>query len=278
MSCPALRLARAGAGSLGANPVIKLSDKHPSRRAPLALVCLGSASRTGARREGRALRLLIVEDTDDVAGAVAGGLGQAGFACDIARDLAEARHLLDIQRYDAVVLDIDLPDGDGRSLLHRLRRRDDPVPVLMLTAEFAVSARIGALNDGADDYLVKPFDLGELEARLRVIIRRGAGRAEGALRVGDLVLDPAARSVHVADRPVRVTQRELALLNLLMRHPGRIIGKDILLEGLFSFEQSDVGINAVELYVARLRRKLAGSSAVIETHRGLGYRLVATDG
>ncbi|MGR3755896.1 MAG: response regulator [Tranquillimonas sp.] len=224
------------------------------------------------------MRLLIVEDTADMAEAVAQHLARGGFACDVAGTLDEAEAFLGVQHYDAAVLDIDLPDGDGRDLLRALRRGGSRVPVLMLTATFEVSARVGALDDGADDYLVKPFDLRELEARLRVLMRRSGGRAENALSVGDVTLDPGAQTVRVAGEAVALTRREYALLHLLLSHPGTIMSKDRLFDGLFAFADADVGANAVELYVARLRKKLAGAGVRIETHRGLGYRIEALHG
>ena len=143
----------------------------------------------------------------------------------------------------------------------------------MLTAQFSVEDRVGALDEGADDYLVKPFDLRELEARLRALTRREAGRAENRVRLGSLDFDAGAQSLRVGGAAVTATRRELALLNLLIANRGRIMPKERLFDGLFGFENADVGTNTIELYVARLRKKLSGSGVVIETHRGLGYRL-----
>lgn len=224
------------------------------------------------------MRILLAEDTGDVAEAIVASLARAGFACDVGATLADAEGCLQVQAYDAIILDINLPDGDGRDLLRAMRRRGDRTPVLMLTARFEVSARIGALNEGADDYLVKPFDLRELEARVRALTRREAGRLATEVRIADLVFDPSARTVQVAGDFVAMTRREMALLDLLVSHKGRIMSKERLFDGLFSFDDSDVGMNTVELYVGRLRKKLAASGVRIETHRGLGYRLDAGDG
>lgn len=224
------------------------------------------------------MRVLIVEDTADLGEAVAAGLGRAGFACDLVPSVAEAEDHAAVQSYDAIVLDINLPDGDGRDVLRALRRRGDRTPVLMLTAELAVTARVDALDEGADDYLVKPFDPRELEARLRVLIRRGTGRAENRITLAGLEFDPAARTVRLRGELVQLTRREMALLNLMLTHRGQILSKDRLFDGLFSFDAADVGTNTVELYVARLRKKLAGSGVRIQTHRGLGYCLDAADG
>ncbi|EPX87056.1 response regulator [Salipiger mucosus] len=223
------------------------------------------------------MRILIVEDTADVGEAVVASLERAGYACDLADRLQMAEEFLAVQSYECIVLDLSLPDGDGRSLLRQLRKRGAGTPILILTAEFEVTARVEALDAGADDYLVKPFDLRELEARLRVLIRRDKGQASGVMQLGDLAFDPAAQSVQVGGAPVPMTRREMTLLNLMMSQRGRILSKERLFEGLFSFERAEVGTNAVELYIARLRKKLAGSSARIETHRGLGYRMDADD-
>ncbi|EYD72688.1 response regulator [Limimaricola hongkongensis] len=219
------------------------------------------------------MRILIVEDTSDVAEAASASLGRAGFACDIAPTLADAQACAAITAYAAIVLDLNLPDGSGRDFLRERRRAGDLTPVLVLTAQFSVEDRVGALDEGADDYLVKPFDLRELEARLRALTRREAGRAENRVRLGGLDFDPGAQSLRVGGAAVTATRRELALLNLLIANRGRIMPKERLFDGLFGFENADVGTNTIELYVARLRKKLAGSGVAIETHRGLGYRL-----
>ncbi len=219
------------------------------------------------------MRILIVEDTSDVAEAASASLGRAGFACDIAPTLADARACADITGYAAIVLDLNLPDGSGRDFLRERRRAGDRTPVLVLTAQFSVEDRVGALDEGADDYLVKPFDLRELEARLRALTRREAGWAENRVTLGGLDFDAGAQSLRVGGAAVTATRRELALLNLLIANRGRIMSKDRLFDGLFGFENADVGTNTIELYVARLRKKLSGSGVAIETHRGLGYRL-----
>ena len=221
------------------------------------------------------MRILIVEDTADVGEAVVTSLAQGGAACDLVACLSDARDHLAVQGYDAIALDISLPDGDGRDLLREIRARADATPVLMLTAEYDVTARVDALDRGADDYLVKPFDMRELEARLRVLVRREQGRADNRLTLGDLELDMSARAARLDGTALNLTRRELTLLELLMTHGGQILPKDRLFDGLFSFDGAEVGSNAVELYVARLRKKLSGSRVRIETHRGLGYRIVA---
>lgn len=223
------------------------------------------------------MRLLLVEDTSDVAEAISASFERAGIACDIAATLADAQACIDVQQYDVIVLDIHLPDGLGTDLLLQLRRQRDTTPVIMLTAQFAVDDRVTALDQGADDYLVKPFDLRELEARVRALLRRDQGEKSAELALGSLVFDPAAKTVRVNEDPVSLTRREMALLHILMRNRGKVISKERLFDGLFSFADADVGLNAVELYIARLRKKLAKSDVAIETLRGLGYRL-DTDG
>ncbi|SDY33881.1 response regulator [Citreimonas salinaria] len=224
------------------------------------------------------MRLLIVEDTGDVGDAVVASLGNAGFACDLAETLGRAEEAMAVQVYDAIVLDINLPDGDGRDFLRSLRRKGARIPVLMLTAEFEVTARVEALDLGADDYLVKPFDLRELEARLRVLLRRETGWADNAMTLGDLSFDETGKAVRIGGKPVHMTRREMSLLSMMLAHRGQILSKERLFDGLFSFDGAEVGTNTVELYVARLRKKLAGSQVRIETHRGIGYRLNEDDG
>ncbi|MFD1342707.1 response regulator [Litorisediminicola beolgyonensis] len=223
------------------------------------------------------MRILLVEDTADMAEAIAIRLGRAGLACDVAGSLAEARDCLDVQEYDVAVLDIDLPDGLGTDLLQEIRARGTRLPVLMLTAAFSVDDRVSALNLGADDYLVKPFDQRELEARLHALARRDAGAPEAEIALGTLRFNPSARTARLGDAPLSMTRREMTLLGLLLRNRGRVMSKDRLYQGLFSFDEEDVGLNAVELYVARLRKKLAGSGVSISTQRGLGYRLDADE-
>ncbi len=223
------------------------------------------------------MRVLVVEDAPDMAEAVATRLRQAGMVCDIAETADAAEDFLAVQRYDVIALDINLPDRSGTELLADLRRRGERVPVLMLTAAFSVETRVSALDLGADDYLVKPFDHRELVARLRALHRRDAEVKSDEIAFGALVFNPAAREARLAGRTLDLTRRELDLLGLLIRHTGHVMSKERLYEGLYSFAETDVGLNAVELYIARLRKKLAGSGVAIETQRGLGYRLVRDD-
>jgi two-component system response regulator TctD len=221
------------------------------------------------------MRVLIVEDAADVAEAIAMRLGKTGMACDVAGSAADAEDFLAIQRYDAMVLDINLPDRHGTDLLKDLRARGDRTPVLMLTALFSVDDRVSALNLGADDYLVKPFDQRELDARLRALMRRDADQKTDALRLGPLAFSPATQTATLDGTALDLTRREAALLGLLLRHQGQAISKQRLYEGLFTFDDADVGLNAIELYIARLRKRIAASGVRIETQRGIGYRICA---
>lgn len=223
------------------------------------------------------MRILIVEDATDMAEAIAIRLGKAGMACDMAESCEAAEDFLAVQRYDALVLDINLPDRTGTELLADLRSRGVRTPVLMLTALFSVDDRVSALNLGADDYLVKPFDYRELEARLRALIRREAEQKTDTLTLGPLNFQPSTMTADLAGAPLDLTRREAALLGLLLRNSGKTLNKERLYDGLFAFENADVGLNAIELYIGRLRKKLAGSGVAIETQRRLGYRICLDD-
>lgn len=220
------------------------------------------------------MRILIVEDATDMAEAIAIRLGKAGMACDVAESCEAAEDFLAVQRYDALVLDINLPDRTGTELLADLRARGVRTPVLMLTALFSVDDRVSALNLGADDYLVKPFDYRELEARLRALVRREAEQKTDRLTLGPLKFQPSTMTADLSDTPLDLTRREAALLGLLLRNSGKTLNKERLYDGLFAFENADVGLNAIELYIGRLRKKLAGSGVSIETQRRLGYRII----
>ena len=223
------------------------------------------------------MRVLLVEDAQDLADATQRRLRQGGFACDVALTLADARACLDVQRYDAVVLDINLPDGLGTDLLREMRRAGLAAPVLMLTAQFSVDDKLSAFGLGADDYLVKPFDHRELEARLHVMLRRDAPDRGAETVLGGLAFNATAGTATLHGQPLDLTRREFSLLGMLVRGRGQVLAKERLLEGLYAFDDAEVGVNAIEIYVGRLRRKLAGSGVAIRTLRGLGYRLDADD-
>jgi two-component system response regulator TctD len=219
------------------------------------------------------MRVLVVEDVADVGEALVASLQRIGHTVDWERNGGEADALLLAQDYDLVVLDVMLPDLDGFNILKRLRQRGKRTPVLVLTARSQVEDRVSALDLGADDYLVKPFDFRELEARVRALLRRRTGAATNVIEAGGIRLDQASRSASLDGKPLDLTRRELTLLEILASRPGRTFGKDELMDQLFGFED-EPSENAIEQYVARLRRKIAGASAEIRTLRGLGYQLV----
>lgn len=219
------------------------------------------------------MRILLVEDTEDLAEGVVAHLARSGVVCDRAPSIEDARDARAVQIYDALILDINLPDGSGLSLLREMRRNADRTPVLMLTALTSIDDRVAALDQGADDYLGKPFDQRELEARLRALIRREADRKEEQITLGALVFAPRDRSATLDGRQMDLTRREAALLDTLIRHQGQYLSKARLYDSLYGFDDADVGVNAIELYIARLRKKLAGSDVAIATQRGVGYRI-----
>lgn len=219
------------------------------------------------------MRILMVEDAIDLAEGVIAHLARSGLACDLAGSVEDARDFRAVQRYDAIVLDINLPDGSGLTFLRELRTAADRTPVLMLTALSSVDDRVEALDLGADDYLTKPFDQRELEARLRALVRREADRKEEQITLGSLVFVPRDRSARLDGKQLDLTRREAALLDMLVRHRGKYLSKTRLYDSLYGFEDADVGVNAIELYVARLRKKFSGSDVTIATQRGVGYRI-----
>lgn len=216
------------------------------------------------------MRLLLVEDDDMLGQAVRDHLVANGHATDWVRRLDAAEAARFAMPYDVLLLDLNLPDGRGLEFLRALRRQGDTTPVIITTAMDQLSMRIDGLNAGADDYLVKPFDLEELLARLGAVGRRYAGNPNPLLVVGPLELDAAHRLVTVSGRPIELSAREWAVLERLAQHPGTLVSKAQLEDALFGFGD-EVESNAVEVYVSRLRRKL--EIGVIHTVRGLGYRL-----
>jgi two-component system, OmpR family, response regulator QseB len=216
------------------------------------------------------MRILVVEDDAMLLDGLKVGLGIHGFTVDAVASCGDARAALTTAEFDAVVLDLMLPDGSGLDILRELRRRQDATPVLLLTAKDTVADRIGGLDTGADDYLGKPFDLDEVAARLRAISRRASGRATPTLSCNGIELDPSRRTVEVDGTPVSLSRREFSILEALMRHPGTVLSKDQLADRLYGWEE-DVESNAVEVHVHHLRLKIGRDA--IETVRGLGYRL-----
>jgi DNA-binding response OmpR family regulator len=214
------------------------------------------------------MRLLLVEDDRMIGDSLRNALRQAGFAVDLVRDGKAADSTLGSERFDLVLLDLGLPQRDGMQVLQAMRARGDRTPVIVLTARDTLAARVGGLDAGADDYIVKPFELDELLARIRAVVRRQSGRAETALTVGDVTLDTATRQVMQAGRPVVLSAREYALLEALMLRPGAILSRAQLEDRLYGWGE-ELESNAISVYVHQLRRKLG--EGVIHTVRGVGY-------
>lgn len=216
------------------------------------------------------MRVLLVEDDEMLGQAVRDHLTAEGHAIDWMQRLDSADDARHTTAYDVILLDLNLPDGRGLDFLHRLRRGGDTTPVMILTAMDQLSMRIEGLNSGADDYLVKPFDLDELVARIGAVGRRYAGNPNPLLVVGPLELDPPHRIATISGRPLELTAREWAVLERLAQHPGTLVSRAQIEDAIFGFSD-DIESNAVEVYVSRLRKKLAVD--LIHTVRGLGYRL-----
>jgi len=216
------------------------------------------------------MRLLLVEDDNMIGEAVRTGLRQEGFTVDWVREAEAGEAALRAESYALLLLDLGLPRKSGLDWLRELRRRGDPTPVLVITARDAVADRIAGLDGGADDYMVKPFDLEELAARVRAVLRRRAGRAEPLMQHGDLTLDPATRQATLKGQPVTLSAREYALLAALLERPGAILSRAQLEQRLYGWGE-EVESNAVEVHIHHLRRKL-GTDA-IRNVRGLGYTL-----
>jgi two-component system OmpR family response regulator len=216
------------------------------------------------------VRILVAEDDVLLGDAIAEHLRQAGHAVDWVRDGAAADAALLSQAFKLVVLDLGLPRLSGRDVLSRLRGRASSTPVLIITAADAIADRVAGLDAGADDYLVKPFELAELEARVRALIRRSHGHDRNVLVHGSLAFDSVARSASVDGEALELSARELAMLELLLLRSGRVISKEQFVEHLCGFDE-DVTENAIEVYVHRLRRKLDPVGIHVQTVRGLGY-------
>jgi len=217
------------------------------------------------------VRYLLVEDNCELAEAVAKRLALDGHAVDHATNLAEAEDCLAGATYDLILLDVMLPDGDGRDFLARNRTVLE-TPVIMLTARSQVSDRVGALDQGADDYITKPFDFSELEARCRAVLRRRGGTARNEIALGVVTFDLLAGILRRGDDTLELRSREIRLLEVFARNPGLILSKSHLMDRLFSYDTT-VTENAIEVYVGRLRRRIEPMGLRIETVRGEGYRI-----
>lgn len=224
------------------------------------------------------MRLLLVEDNEELASLLAKGLQGAGFEVDRLASVADASSALELTRYAATILDLGLPDGDGLSLLRTLRQRRDPIPVLVLTARGGVDDRVNGLRSGADDYLVKPFAFDELVARLEALLRRPGQLLGSSLRLANVVFDTEGRQAFVDMKPQALSAREIAVLELLMRRKGSVVSKKLLEDQIFGLA-GEVASNAVEVYVHRLRKQLVdfGAKVKISTIRGVGYVMMESE-
>jgi two-component system response regulator MprA len=220
------------------------------------------------------VRILVVDDEPQLRRALERALKLEGYEVGLAADGEEALAAAADQRPDAIVLDVLMPKRDGLEVCRALRERDDRTPVLMLTARDAVSDRVDGLDAGADDYVVKPFALEELLARLRALLRRGDAGPDETLSYGDLSLDPATREVHRGEREVELTKTEFALLEQLLRHPRQVLTRSQIFESVWGYDFGPRS-NSLEVYVGYLRRKTeeGGEPRLIQTVRGVGYAL-----
>lgn len=218
------------------------------------------------------MRFLLVEDNQDLASATVDRLTMDGHVVDHASTLRAAEDFKATTDYDLIFLDIMLPDGDGRSFLSTHRLADDPTPVIVTTARSEVSDRVGILDLGADDYVTKPFDFSELEARCRAVLRRRGGAVRNVKMLGDIEFDPLSGTLRLGEKQIKLRNRELRLFEVFANAPDQIFPKSKLLDRLFSYGD-EVSENAIEVYVGRLRRHLQGSSVEIQTVRGVGYML-----
>lgn len=218
------------------------------------------------------MRILIVEDDPVLADGLQQSLRGSDYAVDWVADGALADKILKDEVYDLMILDLGLPKLDGFEVLKRLRSRGSKLPVLILSAREATEDRVRGLDLGADDYMIKPFSLPEMEARVRALLRRGMGATQSLLIHGALAFDSASRMAAVDGKPLDLSGREVSVLEVLLLRAGRVVSKEQLVEHLYSFNE-EVGMNAIEVYVHRLRKKIEGAGVTIRTVRGLGYLL-----
>ncbi|WP_116964122.1 response regulator transcription factor [Fastidiosibacter lacustris] len=214
------------------------------------------------------MRILVVEDDIMLGEGIVEGLKQHNYAVDLMQDGKMAEMALDTEPYDAVVMDIGLPFKDGISIVKSIRAKGNSVPVLLLTARDAIDDRVRGLDSGADDYLTKPFDLSELLARMRALVRRSAGRSDPKIKFEELELDPAAQTVTVSGEFVKLSRREFALLECLLENTGKVVSKTKLLEKLYGWDE-EVDSNTLEVHIHNVRKKI--QNKYIKTLRGVGY-------
>lgn len=218
------------------------------------------------------MRIFLVEDNSALADGVSRALTKVGYAVDVTGDGEDADGILATQDFDLVILDLNLPGFDGLEILRRMRRRGNNAQVLILTARDGIEDRVAGLDLGADDYLTKPFDLAELEARTRALLRRGAGASSPEIRQGGLRFNSVARRVWINEASIDLPRRELGLLEILLNRTGHVVSKENMADGLANFDE-DISPNAIEIYISRLRKRLKPAGLNIRTVRGLGYLL-----
>jgi len=223
------------------------------------------------------MRILLVEDERRLRETITAGLGRAGFTVDAVGSLGDARGATQSIVYDALILDLGLPDGDGADLLNSLRREGNPLPVLVLTAKDAVEDRVAGLDQGADDYLIKPFAFAELVARLKALLRRPGAALGAVLTINNLNLDTIAHQASVDDMPLRLSRQEYAVLEQLMRREDRVVPRDVLEDRLYSID-IEISSNPIAVHIHHLRQRLAtaGAQVCIHTVRGVGYWIAGT--
>lgn len=223
------------------------------------------------------MRILVVEDDKVLGEAITQRVRRIGHGVDLAQAGAAAQQFIDMYDYDLMILDLNLPDTTGDAVLGSLRKRQINTPVMILTARDQVEDRIALLDLGADDYMTKPFDFGELLARCRALLRRSQGQAQNLIEYGNVCLDTRGCIVTIDGQLISLKQREYRLLEVFMGHAGQVLSKEVLMEHLYSVDEFP-SPNAIEIYVARLRKSLEGSDLKIRTIRGLGYLLDKADG
>jgi len=222
------------------------------------------------------VRILVIEDNHRLNSSLAASLTHEGYSVDSAYDGQEGQDLAELTAYDLILLDIMLPEKDGLEVCRDLRRRRNHTPILLLTARDRIDDRVQGLDCGADDYLVKPFAMRELLARLRALLRRQQPYKEGRLTIGDLVMDPITHTVEREGRPLDLTPKEFALLEYLLYHPNRVVTREMIEQHIWNYD-FECESNVIDVYVRRLRRKIDDPFAVklLTTVRGVGYRLQA---
>ena len=258
------------ARALRGGELLTLSSHHADRGFAKLRRC--DARWDGANAKACSVRILIVEDDAAMARGLAERLKLSGFAVDIESDGASAAQTALLEPYSLVILDINLPNVSGFEVLHKIRQAGSTVPVMILTARYTVDDKVSGLDLGADDYLSKPFDISEFDARVRALVRRGQGLPNPTLICGPLAFDRAAGTIALDGRPLELRRREFAVLEVLMTRAGKLVSKERLIAEVFGFDEA-VAPNAAELYVARVRQKLGPDGPRIRTVRGLGYLL-----